>query len=102
MKSIIIFLSFVLSVYCYPASAFGTGVDGNLTVTLAMSPYVISRDYNFQYLTIETGVIFKQTQHRIYVSEMAIVNGSLNCNGNDATGPTGASGLPLGTLGGSS
>lgn len=78
---------------------FGCGYDGN--VTIAAGTTTLSREMQYNNLTIQAGATLKPAGNRIFVLGVLTIEagGSINDNGNNATGLTGGGSLtPSGYL----
>lgn len=80
---------------------FGDGTDGD--VTIAAGTTTLTRDMNYNNLTVQSGGILKPAGWRIFVKGTLTINagGTINDNGNDASGSI-AGGIltsPRGSLG---
>lgn len=76
-----------------PLHLYGNGSDGDMTIT---SNFTATREFNFQNLIINAGGALKPNGFRIFVRNLLTINasGSINDNGNDASGVT--AGIALG------
>lgn len=87
---------------------FGDGSDGNAVLdgiatfswaTLVGSTYTLLHDVYLNNLTVNVGATLKTAGSRICIAGTLTVNGTIQNNGNNASGPTAGLGL-VGTLGG--
>lgn len=85
----------------------GNGADGSVTFNgsstiLGMVPsgsvYTMTRDIFCTDITINNGVTLKTSGYRIFFTGTLTNNGAIRCNGNDASGSTGATALPTGSI----
>jgi len=85
----------------YLSGVFSDGSDGD--VTIAAGTTTLTRDMNYNNLTIQANGILKPAGYRIFVKGTLTINatGSINDNGNDASGTTAGALLssPRGSLG---
>jgi len=75
---------------------FGTGVDGDATIT---SDTTLVRDMYYNNLTINAGVTLFPGGFRIHVLNTFTNNGTLDRQGNPSTGNAGGLGLAAGSIG---
>jgi len=85
----------------YLSGFFGDGSDGDVTIVAGTT--TLSKDMVYNNLTIQAGGILKPAGYRIFVKGTLTIaaGGSINDNGNDASGSTAGALLssPRGTLG---
>ncbi len=73
---------------------FGTGVDGDARVTAAT---YLTRDMNYNSLTIDSGAILYPNGHKIFVNGDLINNGSISVDGQGGQGGGGGAPRPTGS-----
>ena len=78
--------------------SFGDGSDGDVTVSVNTT---LTRDMNYNNLTIDSGVTLYPDGYVIYVCDTLIVNGTISRNGNNGIYEVGGLALPTKTVGGS-
>jgi len=69
-------------------TSFGTGADADLTIPSGMS-LVMTRDYNFNTLTIQAGGMIVTNGFNLFVNRLLTLNGTIQNNGGNGstTGP---------------
>lgn len=86
---------------------FGNGADGTYTLdgsqaavsglfSKSGSTYTLLRDAYFDTLTINSGVILESANFRIFAKTLLTVNGTIRCNGGNASGQTAGAIVPTG------
>jgi len=77
----------------YMLGAFGDGSDGTFTYVTAGPVYTISREWNYQDLTIQAGATIKPAGFRMYMRGTFTNAGSYNDDGNAGSGVTAGAAL---------
>ena len=77
---------------------FGDGSDGDVVISVNTT---LTRDMNYNNLTIDAGVTLYPDGYVIYVKNTLTVNGIINRNGSGAGGSGGIAGLPTRSIVGS-
>jgi len=78
--------------------SFGDGSDGDVVISVNTT---LTRDMNYDNLTINSGITLFPDGYIIYVKNTLTVNGIINRNGNNGGLVTGGAGLPTRSVGGS-
>lgn len=86
---------FASSTYGIMAGFFGNGADGNVTIS---SNTTLTRDMNYNNLTIDSTFSLTTAGYRVYVKGILTNNGTIRNNGSNASAGTGGAGGLAGTL----
>jgi hypothetical protein len=78
-------------------SWFGTGIDGNVTISVNTT---LAADMYYNNLTVNNGITLNTGGFRIFVMNTLTNNGVIARNGNNAVGATAGAALSAGTLSG--
>ena len=76
-------------------SFFGTGDQGNVTLTTGTT--TLAQESHYNNLTVVSGAILKVNGHRLYVKDTLTINagGQIDDNGNNASGSTGGASVGI-------
>lgn len=81
----------IVDTHSAAGSLFGTGADGDVTITSGTT--TLSRDMYYRNLVITASGILKPNGYRIFVADTLSLAGSINDNGNSATSGSAATAM---------